>query len=302
MKKTVIQIFLLMSAALVLGGLYNAGLLVVVGYAAVIIGFIMNLVTAFKQDVIKGFLSLFVVFPFYMFYFVFKNWDECKKGFLVLVGGGVLIFGGLAASSADTHLALSVPDGRYTNALNCPKPSEANEKPPLVVPEEAGSPEEAPPAPGTPDPVKSPVSEPAGTPPSSPPEEKTPEPAAGEEKTPRILIAEAFEEWEVGTLFIDARRTKNYVLGHIPGAISISPWENGREAKVARLAGEEPQAAPVVIYCTRSKDCEDSEMIASDLKKFEFSNIMVFQGGFPVWQEQEKPIAEGEEPGERPGQ
>ena len=115
-------------------------------------------------------------------------------------------------------------------------------------------------------------------------------------------IDEAFEEWEVGTLFIDARRTKEYVKGHIPGAISISPWEKGREEKVARLAGTEPQAAPVVVYCTRSKDCEDSEEISSNLRQVGFENVMVFQGGFPVWQEKKKPVVEGEEPGERPGQ
>lgn len=224
---------------------------------------------------------------------------------LGLVVGVALVFGGiynLATSSADNHLALSVPDGSYKNALNCPKPSEPGEKSPPADPAVAGTPEKVIPALGTPDPVKPPVSEPAGNPPSNPPEENPPEPAAVEEKTPRILIAEAFDEWEAGTLFIDARRTKNYVAGHIPGAISISPWEKGRLEKVAHLAGEEPHEAPVVIYCTRSKDCEDSEMIASDLEKFEFSNVMVFQGGFPVWQEQEKPIAEGEEPGQRPGQ
>lgn len=217
---------------------------------------------------------------------------------LSLVVGIAIALGGiynLATSSAANHLALSVPDGRYKNALNCPKPSGA-------TPAGTGTPAETTSAPETPEPVKPPVSVPAETPAGNPAEVETPGQTTGEEKTPRILIATAFEEWEAGTLFIDARRTKSYVEGHIPGSISISPWESGREEKVARLAGDEPHEAPVVIYCTRSKDCEDSEMIASDLKKFEFSNLMVFQGGFPVWQEQEKPIAEGEEPGQRPGQ
>ena len=217
---------------------------------------------------------------------------------LSLVVGIAIALGGiynLATSSATNHLALSVPDGRYKNALNSPKPSGA-------TPAGTGTPAETTSAPETPEPVKPPVSVPAVTPAGNPAEVETPGQTTGEEKTPRILIATAFEEWEAGTLFIDARRTKSYVEGHIPGSISISPWESGREEKVARLAGDEPHEAPVVIYCTRSKDCEDSEMIASDLKKFEFSNVMVFQGGFPVWQEQEKPIAEGEEPGQRPGQ
>ena len=216
---------------------------------------------------------------------------------LALVVGVAIVVGliyNLATGSTDNHLGLTVPEGRYANALNCPRPSEAVEVAPPAVKE---------PSPSEPEnvPAKSPAEEPAKAgspdPAASDPGET---PAAG--KTPRILVDEAFEEWEVGTLFIDARRTKEYVKGHIPGAISISPWEKGREAKVAGLAQTEPKAAPVVVYCTRSKDCEDSEEISSNLKQFGFENVMVFQGGFPVWQEKKKPVVEGEEPGERPGQ
>ena len=142
----------------------------------------------------------------------------------------------------------------------------------------------------------------AGTESAAPPEKKKPEPAQEEDKTPRILVDEAFEEWEAGSLFIDARRTKAYVKGHIPGAVSISPWENTREERVAQVAEKEDPGAPVVVYCTRSKDCEDSEMISGDLKALGFTNILIFQGGFPVWQEQDKPVTEGAEAGERPGQ
>ena len=225
---------------------------------------------------------------------------------LGLVVGVAIVVGliyNLATGSTDNHLGLTVPEGRYANALNCPKPSVAVEKaaPPAVKEPSPSEPENVPENVPAKLPAKSPAEEPAKAgspdPAASDPGET---PAAG--KTPRILVDEAFEEWEVGTLFIDARRTKEYVKGHIPGAISISPWEKGREAKVAGLAQAEPKAAPVVVYCTRSKDCEDSEEISSNLKQFGFENVMVFQGGFPVWQEKKKPVAEGEEPGERPGQ
>jgi len=217
---------------------------------------------------------------------------------LALVVGIAVVVGliyNLATGSTDNHLGLTVPEGRYANALNCPKLSVAVEKaaPPAVKEPSPSEPENVP--------AKSPAEEPAKA--------GSPDPAASDpgetpaaEKTPRILVDEAFEEWEAGTLFIDARRTKEYVKGHIPGAISISPWEKGREGKVAGLAQAEPKAAPVVVYCTRSKDCEDSEEISSNLKQFGFENVMVFQGGFPVWQEKKKPVVEGEEPGERPGE
>tara|TARA_B100000809_G_scaffold253185_1_gene288898 strand:- start:780 stop:1466 length:687 start_codon:yes stop_codon:yes gene_type:complete len=221
---------------------------------------------------------------------------------LALVVGIAVVVGliyNLATGSTDNHLGLTVPEGRYANALNCPRPSVAAEKaaPPAVKEPSSSEPGNVP--------AKLPAKSPAGESAKS----GSPDPAASDPgetpeagKTPRVLVDEAFEEWEAGTLFIDARRTKEYVKGHIPGAISISPWEKGREAKVAGLAQTEPKAAPVVVYCTRSKDCEDSEEISSNLKQFGFDNVMIFQGGFPVWQEQKKPVVEGEKPGERPGQ
>jgi rhodanese-related sulfurtransferase len=227
-------------------------------------------------------------------------------GVAVIVG---LVYN-LASSSTDNHLGLTVPEGRYRNALNCPKPStvaaevppavsgsqdpdpaKEQQKPPATDP--AGEPSKTSPDPATSNP---------GQPAPSEPEVSNPGETEAPGKTPRILVDQAFEEWEAGTLFIDARRMKEYVKGHIPGAISISPWEKGREEKVGQLAETEPQEAPVVVYCTRSKDCEDSEEISSNLRQVGFENILVFQGGFPVWQEKEKPVVQGEDPGERPGQ
>ena len=221
-----------------------------------------------------------------------------KKTFvqLSLVVGIAIVVGGiynLATSSADNHLALTVKDGRYANALVC-KRSSGDEGVP-VGKQPAGV---TPPAPAVVDPVKPAVVVPVET----PAEEEKPAPVEEEAKTPRILVDEAFEEWEAGSLFIDARRSKVYVKGHIPGAVSISPWENTREERVAQLAEKEELAAPVVVYCTRSKDCEDSEMISGDLKQLGFTDVKIFQGGYPVWLEQEKPVTEGEDPGERPGQ
>jgi hypothetical protein len=74
------------------------GVLIFVGWALCAVGGIMNLVTAFKQDVTKGLLALFV--PFYILYFVFTNWEECKKGFLMSIGGVILAFGGMAMAAA----------------------------------------------------------------------------------------------------------------------------------------------------------------------------------------------------------
>lgn len=225
-----------------------------------------------------------------------------KKTFtqLSLVVGIAIVLGGiynLSTSSADNHLGLTVKDGRYANALVCKRSSGDEGVPIGKQPADV-----TPPAPAVVDPVKPPVKPAVDVPVETPGEEGKPAPVEEDAKTPRILIDEAFEEWEDGALFVDARRSKVYVKGHIPGAVSISPWENTREERVAQLAEKEDLAAPVVVYCTRSKDCEDSEMISGDLKQLGFTEVKIFQGGYPVWLEQEKPVTEGDDPGERPGQ
>lgn len=225
-----------------------------------------------------------------------------KKAFiqLSLIVGISIVLGGIynfAISSSANYLSLKVTKDRYDKVKKCKETTgSGNTIPGTGTP--SATPATTLPAPGTPDPAEPAVAVEPGT----PAEKKNPAPADDEAKTPRILVDEAFEEWESGSLFIDARRTKVYVKGHIPGAVSISPWENTREERVAQLAEKEDSAAPVVVYCTRSKDCEDSEMISGDLKALGFTNVLIFQGGFPVWQEQEKPVTEGEEVGERPGQ
>jgi 3-mercaptopyruvate sulfurtransferase SseA len=219
-----------------------------------------------------------------------------KKAFiqLSLIVGISIVLGGIynfAISSSANYLSFKVKKGRYDSVKKCEEATGVgNTIPGTGTP--SVTPATVPPVPGTPDPVE----------PGTPAEKKNPAPAEDEAKTPRILVDEAFEEWESGSLFIDARRTKVYVKGHIPGAVSISPWENTREERVLQLPEKEELADPVVVYCTRSKDCEDSEMISGDLKALGFTNVLIFQGGYPVWQEQEKPVTEGEEAGERPGQ
>ena len=67
-----------------------------------LVGNILVLVAAFKQDVTKGILSLLLA-P-YAIYFVFTNWEVCKKGFLLAVGGSVLLIGGMGMIGAVTEL------------------------------------------------------------------------------------------------------------------------------------------------------------------------------------------------------
>ena len=71
--------------------------------------------------------------------------------------------------------------------------------------------------------------------------------------------------------------------------------------RIAQLLNEYPVEAPIVIYCTNSKECEDSKLVANQLKQVGFLNLKVFQGGFPEWKEKQQPIVTGKEPGTKGG-
>jgi rhodanese-related sulfurtransferase len=121
------------------------------------------------------------------------------------------------------------------------------------------------------------------------------------DKLPEIDFDEVFELWSDESLFIDARRTKDYVRGHIPGAVCISPYEPGLGEKIDKLRGAEPLEAPIVVYCTGSHDCVDSHEVGGHLKSAGFVSVSVYKGGYPEWQKREKLITSGEEAGPRGG-
>ena len=155
------------------------------------------------------------------------------------------------------------------------------------------------------------ISEPRPSPEARPSQEPTssPEPVtssgsapASDSRFPMIGTEETLEELEAESLIVDARRTKVYREGHLPGAISMSPWEADLPEKIAKLVDEGAiLEAPVVVYCNDSKECEDSKMVAHQLEAAGFLDLKIYQGGFPTWKK-EKPdlVVKGSEPGELP--
>jgi rhodanese-related sulfurtransferase len=99
-----------------------------------------------------------------------------------------------------------------------------------------------------------------------------------------------------GALFIDARRSATYALGHIPGARSLPAWEDGLVAKVEQLGLFTPDLkAPVVIYCAGG-DCHDSHLVAEKLWLAGFRNLRIYADGFPDWEKRGGGVAKGEGP------
>ena len=227
------------------------------------------------------------------------KWMNCMGCQTAVLIGLALVGGGLAnlARSGNPETYLPWSTDLYA-ATPEPKPAPSPVPAPDADPPSASIPAE-PETPshtgGEPPSIDAPVAH----------DEAPSEPEQGEFR--KVGFDVAVEEYLTGSTFVDARRTKDYVAGHITGAVSISPYEQSLLAdKIMRLAEEIPDVAPVIVYCTASADCEDSAMISRQLQAAGFQNITIYKGGFPEWdaklrndERRSKLITTGAEPGER---
>jgi rhodanese-related sulfurtransferase len=101
---------------------------------------------------------------------------------------------------------------------------------------------------------------------------------------------------EARAIFFDARRSSAYREGHIPGARSISVWEDGIDQKIQQFyeEGHLPDTI-LVVYCSGG-DCEDSHLLAERLWGLGFNRVVVYKDGFPDWKARGWPISTGGSP------
>jgi rhodanese-related sulfurtransferase len=97
-------------------------------------------------------------------------------------------------------------------------------------------------------------------------------PKIGERKVHKLLDSD--------TVFIDARRARDYKAGHLERAISVPVDANdvGRQKATAEI----PKDSPIVMYC-QSASCKYAEIVAIKLKNEGYSNISIFKGGWAEW-------------------
>jgi rhodanese-related sulfurtransferase len=123
--------------------------------------------------------------------------------------------------------------------------------------------------------------------------------AATPESSPFPILngEEAWKAQQEGVLFLDARPQSEYLLGHIPGAVSVPLRQPDFEDRLWDfVAGPraKPQG-PVVLYC--SGCCStDALFLALRLKELGFKQIQIYRDGFPGWARAERPIAKGTMP------
>ena len=97
---------------------------------------------------------------------------------------------------------------------------------------------------------------------------------------------------EDSRLLVDARPAEEYARGHIPSAISL-PFESMAmvpEVITQVLASEKPP----IFYCS-GIECEDSLLVALELRKLGRSDVAVFVGGIELWRAELLSEEEGDE-------
>lgn len=93
-------------------------------------------------------------------------------------------------------------------------------------------------------------------------------------------------------LFIDARSSREYASGHIPGALNVPPSDFSGNEALDRLRSDQP----VIAYCAGER-CQSSIVLAEMLIGVRgHINTRVFFGGWDAWKAADYPVATGNRP------
>lgn len=103
-----------------------------------------------------------------------------------------------------------------------------------------------------------------------------------------MQVKELFDSREA--LIIDARDGETYRKGHIAGALSLPLGE--AERLLPDFAARTPKERLIVVYCG-GYDCHDSKTLGDSLLSAGYTQVFVFEGGFPEWRDAGYPVAQG---------
>lgn len=104
-----------------------------------------------------------------------------------------------------------------------------------------------------------------------------------------INTEEAWALFEQGQyLFLDARSEKDYQHSHIPGAFSVPHSAMGEYLQ--GLQGILTPEQPIIAYCS-GLECDESLLLAIELKRMGITNVVLYAGGFQKWVQAGHPVA-----------
>lgn len=172
---------------------------------------------------------------------------------------------------------------------------------PAPIPEPTPGPTPAPgPAPKpSPDPAPQPV--PARAAPARPATAPAPAldaatrfPPAPDAVVQEIASRDAWDAFRLKLPFLDARRSEDYLAGHLPGSWSVPVWEADVADRITEFEARVRPAPrdPIVIYCSGG-DCEDSRLLARKLVELGYRHLLIYRDGFPDWVAQRRPVSRG---------
>jgi rhodanese-related sulfurtransferase len=109
----------------------------------------------------------------------------------------------------------------------------------------------------------------------------------------RISLVQAKTFYDRGVLILDARDPEEYAEGHIQGAISAPTDSKMGDIEWLQTTAKDPR--PIICYCSGG-DCELSIELATELTRTGHRRVLVFEEGFPAWQNAGYPVQQGSEP------
>lgn len=93
-----------------------------------------------------------------------------------------------------------------------------------------------------------------------------------------------------GALLIDARSVEDYQAAHLAGAISLPLGQV--DQLMSAFMEKVPVDNTLILYCS-GFGCPDSHKVGVRLIKEGFSDVLVYEGGFPEWRDAGRQLERG---------
>jgi rhodanese-related sulfurtransferase len=106
-----------------------------------------------------------------------------------------------------------------------------------------------------------------------------------------ISVEDAKKEYDLGVQFFDARVEEEFKEGHVKGAVLVDPTDDAiiKSKSVPEFLRKFDPRYPVIVYCNGG-DCDSSQLVAIRLRLFGFTNVKVFEEGYPAWKAKGYPV------------
>ena len=108
-----------------------------------------------------------------------------------------------------------------------------------------------------------------------------------------VALDETREIIKNGAFLIDARPIEFYREGHIAGALSL-PLSTP-DSDIEHFRSRVPANATVIVYCD-GYDCNDSNLLGLKLLAAGYREVLIYEGGFSEWEEENLPVRKGDVP------